>query len=208
MSKNLWWAYLVVFIASGCTLILEIVAGRIVAPVVGVSLYTWTSVIGVVLAGISLGNYAGGLVADRWVARRTLGVILALGGISSLAVLPLTRLMTDLHYPAGTSLVTKIVVMTAVIFFPPAFVISMTTPVVIKLSLEDLGQTGGVVGRIYAVSTCGSILSTFLTGFVLIASFGTRTIVLGVGIVLLVLAVTFGGLLTGDRQRAAMTTTT
>jgi spermidine synthase len=208
MSRNLWWAYLVVFIASGCTLILEIVAGRIVAPVVGVSLYTWTSVIGVVLAGISLGNYAGGLVADRWVARRTLGVILALGGISSLAVLPLTRLMTDLHYPTGTSLVTKIVVMTAVIFFPPAFIISMTTPVVIKLSLKDLGQTGGVVGRIYAVSTCGSILSTFLTGFVLIASFGTRTIVLGVGIVLLVLAVTFGGLLTGDRQWAAMATTT
>ncbi len=208
MSKNLWWAYLVVFIASGCTLILEIVAGRIVAPVVGVSLYTWTSVIGVVLAGISLGNYAGGVVADRWVARRTLGLILALGGLSSLAVLPLTRIMTDYQYPTGTSLVTKIVVMTAVIFFPPAFIISMTTPVVIKLSLKDLGQTGGVVGRIYAVSTCGSILSTFLTGFVLIASFGTRVIVLGVGLLLLALAVTFGGLLTGDRLRAATATTT
>jgi spermidine synthase len=203
MPKSYWWAYLVVFIASGCTLILEIVAGRIVAPVVGVSLYTWTSVIGVVLAGISLGNYTGGVVADRWVARRTLGIILALGGVSSLAVLPLTRIMTDYHYPDGTSLVTKIVAMTAIIFFPPAFIISMTTPVVIKLSLKDLSQTGGVVGRIYAISTCGSILSTFLTGFVLIAFFGTRTIVLWVGIVLLLLALTFGGLLTGDRAGAA-----
>src|SRR5947209_6654326 len=105
MSKNLWWAYVVVFIASGCTLILEIVAGRIVAPVVGVSLYTWTSVIGVVLAGISLGNYTGGVVADRWESRRTLGIVLALGGLSSLLVLPVTRVMTDLHYPPDFSLV-------------------------------------------------------------------------------------------------------
>src|SRR5579872_3806516 len=99
MSRNLWWAYVVVFVASGCALILEIVAGRIVAPVVGVSLYTWTSVIGVVLAGISLGNFAGGLAADRWVGRRTLGIILALGGIASMAVLPITKVMTDLQYP-------------------------------------------------------------------------------------------------------------
>ncbi len=207
MAKRQWWAYVVVFIASGCTLIIEIVAGRIIAPVVGVSLYTWTSVIGVVLAGISLGNYTGGVVADRWEGRRTLGVILGAGGLSSLLVLPLTRVMTDYHYPPGFSLVAKIVVMTAVIFFPPAFVVSMTTPVVIKLSLKDLAQTGGVVGRLYAVSTCGSILSTFLTGFVLIASFGTREIVLGVGIVLILLAVIFGGLLTGNRAVAMVTTT-
>src|SRR5437660_5113765 len=106
MPKNQWWAYIVVFIASGCTLILEIVAGRIVAPVVGVSLYTWTSVIGVVLAGISLGNFAGGVVADRWPNRRTLGLVLTAGGLCSLAVLPLTHVMTDYQYPSGTSLVT------------------------------------------------------------------------------------------------------
>ncbi len=201
MPRNLW-AYTVVFIASGCTLILEIVAGRIIAPVVGVSLYTWTSVIGVVLAGISLGNYTGGVVADRWPGRRTLGVILALGGIISLAVLPLIRIMTDVTYPPDFSLVAKIVVMTAAIFFPPAFVVSMTTPVVIRLSLKDLMHTGGVVGRLYAVSTCGSILSTFLTGFVLIANFGTRSIVVGVGVALLLLALAFGGLLTEGRAEA------
>jgi spermidine synthase len=138
--------------------------------------------------------------------RRTLGVVLGLGGVSSLAVLPLIRIMTDYTYPEGTSLVTKIVVMTAVIFFPPAFIVSMTTPIVIKLSLKDLMQTGGVVGRLYAVSTCGSILSTFLTGFVLIAYFGTRSIVLGVGVMLILLAVSFGGLLTGERTGAVAST--
>ena len=55
----LWHPYLIVFISSACIMILELVAGRIIAPYVGVSLYTWTSVIGVVLAGISLGNFGG-----------------------------------------------------------------------------------------------------------------------------------------------------
>jgi len=82
-------AYLVVFVSSCCTLILELVAGRILAPFIGVSLYTWTSIIGVVLAGISLGNYLGGRIADRWPQRRTLGILLVAGGLASLAILPL-----------------------------------------------------------------------------------------------------------------------
>src|ERR1051326_4281210 len=92
-------AYLVVFVASCCTLILELVAGRILAPFIGVSLYTWTSIIGVVLAGISLGNYLGGRVADRWPQRRTLGFLLAAGGLASLAILPLINIATAI--PTG-----------------------------------------------------------------------------------------------------------
>ena len=83
----LWQPNLIVFISSACIMILELVAGRIVAPYVGVSLYTWTSIIGVVLAGISLGNYLGGLLADRWASLRFLGGIFLLGGLSSLSVL-------------------------------------------------------------------------------------------------------------------------
>ena len=72
--------YLIVFVASACGLILEIVAARILAPSIGVSLYTWTSIIGVVLAGIRIGNYVGGRVADRFPSPTTLGIILLAGG--------------------------------------------------------------------------------------------------------------------------------
>src|SRR3954469_9204916 len=92
-------AYMVVFVASCCTLILELVAGRILAPYIGVSLYTWTSIIGVVLAGISLGNYLGGRIADRWPFRSTLGVLLTAGGLASLAILPLINIATGI--PTG-----------------------------------------------------------------------------------------------------------
>jgi len=65
MKKEIIKANIVVFIASFCTLVIEIVAGRIMAPYVGVSLYTWTSIIGVVLAGISIGAYLGGLITNK-----------------------------------------------------------------------------------------------------------------------------------------------
>jgi spermidine synthase len=203
-------AYLVVFVASCCTLILELVAGRILAPYIGVSLYTWTSIIGVVLAGISLGNYTGGRVADRWPRRRTLGVLLAAGGLASLAILPLINIATaiptaQLVDPNNTlggvlpldraaTLILRIVVITTLIFFPPSFILGMVSPVVIKLTLQDLAHSGGLVGKVYALSTLGSILGTFATGFVLVQLFGTRIIVLGVGLVLLVMAFVFGDL--------------
>lgn len=203
-------AYLVVFVASCCTLILELVAGRILAPFIGVSLYTWTSIIGVVLAGISLGNYLGGRIADRWPSRRTLGVLLAAGGLASLAILPLINIATAI--PAGqlvdpanrlggvlpldraALLILRIVLVTTLIFFPPSLILGMVSPVVIKLTLRDLAHSGGLVGKVYALSTLGSILGTFATGFVLVQLLGTRMIVLGVGLVLLLLAAVFGDL--------------
>src|SRR5438445_5890900 len=109
-------AYLVVFVASCCTLILEILAGRILAPFIGVSLYTWTSIIGVVLAGISLGNYVGGRIADRWASGATLGILFLLSGVASLAMLWTTNWVVSYTMPASINLVEKIVVYTAAIF--------------------------------------------------------------------------------------------
>src|SRR5438309_1683961 len=213
-------AYFVVFVSSCCTLILELVAGRILAPFIGVSLYTWTSIIGVVLAGISLGNYLGGRAADRWPQRRTLGILLVAGGLASLAILPLITIATSiptgdlvdpnnrlgglLPFDRAALLILRIVLITTLIFFPPSFVLGMVSPVVIKLSLRDLQHSGGVVGKVYALSTLGSLLGTFATGFVLVQLLGTRMIVLGVGVVLLGMALLFGDLLHMRRAAAPL----
>ena len=204
-------AYVTVFVASCCTLILELVAGRILAPFIGVSLYTWTSIIGVVLAGISLGNYLGGRIADRWPEKRSLGILLVAGGLASLAILPLINIATSI--PTGqlidpsdrlggvlpldraALLILRIVTITTLIFFPPSLILGMVSPVVIRLTLKDLAHTGGLVGKVYALSTLGSIVGTFATGFVLVQLLGTRMIVLGVGLVLILMALAFGDLL-------------
>src|SRR5690349_17216708 len=117
--------------ASACTMVLELVAGRILAPFIGVSLYTWTSIIGVCLAGISAGNFLGGVLADKAGSRRTLGMILLGGGLFSLVILPLAALdLTTLipkvnpFIPDSTQatqsiwLVTRIVIVTAFLFLP------------------------------------------------------------------------------------------
>ena len=83
---RLWWYAATVFLSSGCVLVLEIVAGRLLAPYVGVSLYTWSAVIGVVLAGLSVGNAIGGAWADRRARAGAAGAVLAAAGLSALLI--------------------------------------------------------------------------------------------------------------------------
>ncbi len=187
-----WQAYILAFTASACTLIIELVAGRIMAPIIGVSLYTWTSIIGVVLAGISLGNFLGGKLADRFGSRRTLFVLFVLSGLAALSVLYTASAFSGLQTPQSLPLLVRIVAVTAAIFFLPSLVLGTISPLLVKLTLRDLSRSGDVVGKIYAVSTAGSILGTFATGFYLISLFGTRPIMLGVGITCFVLALVFG----------------
>ena len=91
-------------------------------------------------------------------------------------------------------LLPRIVVLTAALFLPVSVILGMVTPIVIKLELRELSRTGDIVGRFYAISTAGSILGVFLTGFVLIQWIGTRPIVLAVAIVLFAMALLFGDL--------------
>jgi spermidine synthase len=177
------------FVGSGCLLVLEIVAGRIVAPSLGVSLYTWTSVIGVVLAGLSLGNWIGGRVADWRPGRSTLSMLYLLAAIASTLVLVLSRNLDPIEAPTSWSAELQVLWLTAILFFLPSVLLGTVTPMIVKLSLSSLEETGRVVGRIQAAASAGSILGVFLAGFWLISAFGTRAVVADATILLLLLAV-------------------
>lgn len=187
--KWLWRPNLIVFISSSCIMILELVAGRIIAPQVGVSLYTWTSVIGVVLAGISLGNYLGGQLADRWASPRLLGGIFVLGGLTSLGILAVDEM--DILGKTEWPFIAEILLLITALFFLPATILGTVSPVVAKLAVRDLDKAGRTVGNIYAAGAVGSIAGTFATGFLLISWFGTHAIVWGVGLVLLIVGLLF-----------------
>jgi spermidine synthase len=189
LPRWLWHPTWIVFIASACSMVLELVAGRIIAPYVGVSLYTWTTVIGVVLAGISLGNFVGGWLADRWASPRLLGLTFLLGGWACLSVL-----LVDLfgsHLPGNWPVVVQILALTLALFFLPSAILGGISPVVARLAVQDLARTGRTVGRIYAAGAAGSIVGTFATGYVLISKFGTHAIVVGVAAVLILLGLMF-----------------
>ncbi len=195
MFKNfsLVKAVILVFLASACTMVIELVAGRILAPYIGVSLYTWTSIIGVVLAGISLGNYLGGKVGDKLTSPLLLSIIFFAGAMLSLGILPTTLLLKASLLPATFHIMGRATIYTFALFFLPTTVLGTVTPIVIKLTLKDLGKTANVVGTIYAISCLGSILGTFLTGFFLISWFGTRLIIWQVAGILFLMALFCAG---------------
>ena len=185
------WSFIVVFVASACILVVEIVASRLLSPYVGVSLYTWTSIIGVVLAGISFGNYAGGYLADKFPTKAMplLGTILLLAAMSTVVMLSQLPLFAGLFKPVSP-LMLRVALLSAFIFLVPSVLMGSVNPVVIKLNLNDMETSGNVVGSVFALSTAGSLLGVFLTGFVLIERFGVRSIVYGVSVILVALALT------------------
>jgi spermidine synthase len=180
-----WLAGVIVFVSSAAVLMLEILAGRILAPYVGISLETYTSIIGTVLAGIAVGAWAGGRLADRIDPHRLIGPVIAVGGVLAFFTVPIIRFLGDSSEGGGGAAIT----LAFCAFFLPAVVLSAVTPMMVKLQLHDLGSTGGIVGRLSGISTAGALVGTFVTGFVLVATTPTRTIINVIGVVLVVLGV-------------------
>jgi spermidine synthase/uncharacterized protein YjeT (DUF2065 family) len=176
-----WLAVALVVGTSAAILVLEILAGRLLAPYVGVSLETYTGIIGTVLAGIAVGAWLGGVAADRVDPRRLIPALLVVGGALAIATVPIVRALGG---AGGSASVGGTLALTAVGFLPSATVLSAVPPAVVKLQLRDLGSTGSIVGRLSAYGTAGAIVATFLTGFVLVALASVTTIIISVGVVL------------------------
>lgn len=171
-----------VFGSSGAVLVVEIIAARLLAPYVGLDIETYTTIIGVVLAGISVGVWLGGRAADLVDPRLLLGPMLVLGGLTTAGAVPLVQLLGEAGDGSGLALAA----ITVVAFFLPAALLSTITPLVIKLQLRALEETGGIVGRFSALGTVGALLGTFLTGFVLIPLASTSDLMVGLGALLAV----------------------
>lgn len=177
-----------VFLSSAMLMILEITAGRIIAPYVGNSLYSWTSVIGVVLAGLSFGNWLGGWLADRNHGCRTLGIALGIGALASLLVLALLPAYGTLIRDQLLSLAWTSLLLVSGLFLVPAILLGIISPLVTTLYLKIDESTGRAVGLLHALGAAGSIFGTFAAGFVLVQWIGTRWTIILVAVVLGLLA--------------------
>jgi spermidine synthase len=191
------FAATIVFVAAAAVLVLETLALRLIAPYVGVTLQTNTAVIGAALMAIAVGAWAGGRAADRTAdPTRLLGPLLLAGACLTLLTLPVVRYVGQATQGTGDASATLLLAMAAVIL--PAGLLSSVAPIVAKLQLRDLHETGTIVGKLSGIGTLGGIVATFATGFVLVAAFRTSTILLGTGVVV---AVVGGLVLWYDRQR-------
>ncbi len=180
-----------VFFSSGCIMVLELVAGRLIARHLGSSLYTWTSVIGVVLSGITVGNYLGGRIADRFNARKTLAVLLGISSVACVGTVALNNLASEWIWLWKLNWPTHVFMHVFLAFMLPSTLLGTISPVVAKMALDKKLPTGRTVGDIYAFGAAGSIVGTFLAGFYLIAAMGTIAIIWSVGTVLLLMAILY-----------------
>lgn len=179
----------VVFLANSGLLVLQLLAGRYLAPFIGSSVETWTCVIGVFLTGIALGNHFGGKLADRSPSTRTLGKLLFLGAISSLSLILGWTLFQNTGFDRVLPLGPRIPILAALFCLPPAFVLSLMTPLTIKLMLSDVSKAGRISGIVFAFSTLGCLLGNYATGFWLMADYTLNSISIGVAVGLAMLSV-------------------
>ena len=180
-----------VFVSSACIMILELVGGRLVARDVGSSLYTWTSIIGVVLLGISVGNYVGGRIADRFPSRKTLSLLFGLCSAACILIVIFNNFVSTLAWLYKLDWPVHVFVHICLVFLLPSLLLGTISPIVAKRALQHGLATGRTIGDLYAWGAIGSIAGTFITGFYLIAKFGTIATIWGVGVVLLMMCILY-----------------
>jgi predicted membrane-bound spermidine synthase len=188
-----------VFSAGAGSLATEIGAARLLAPYFGNSTIVWANVIGLVLASLALGYWLGGRVADRRPSPRLLGGLVLAAGLGVAAIPFVARPFLDRAVEGIDELSVGAAVGSffgvLLLFAPPVILLGMVAPFAIRLAVSDVASAGSVAGRLYAVSTVGSLVGTFASALLTIPLIGTQRTLLG-SACLIVLS---GALLLGTR---------
>jgi spermidine synthase len=210
-SSSSFSSYLVliilVLIAGAVVMALEFSASRLLIPIYGSSIYTWGSLIGVILSGLSLGYHVGGRLADKIDSSfvKFCSIIFSAGlyivfipfisttiiGISNSTVSEVSSLYSN-NIGSNSNSQYACLLATFLLLLLPTFLLGLVSPYAVKLSTKNIGKLGNISGNLYSAATIGSIIGTFLTVFVLIPAFDTRNIILGLGLSLIVSSVLTG----------------
>jgi spermidine synthase len=167
-----------VFGAGIGALATEITASRLLAPYFGSSTVVWANLIGIVLAALALGYWLGGRLADRRPEPSVLGYVV-LAAALCIAVIPFAaRPFLDVTVEgldtASVGAVVGSFLAVVVLCAPPVVLLGMVSPFAIRLAVSSIATAGAVAGRLYALSTAGSLVGTFLPALVLIPGIGTQ----------------------------------
>ena len=192
-----WFLYLTEFFAGMALMAVELGTSRLIAPYFSSSQIVWTIIIGTIMIAMALGNVIGGKWADKstdpgklfrriLIAGIWIALIPVLGKYVIAAITALIILTVNTAHLVWAALITCLV-----LFVYPLFLLGTVTPTLTKLTLQDLGESGSVAGRLGACNTIGSIIGTFLPTFVTIPSVGTSVTFLIFAGILIALALIY-----------------
>ncbi len=197
--------YLIVFVSGATVMSTEMGATRLLAPYFGTSLIIWANLIGLILIYLTVGYYFGGRLADRFPRASALYKLTAWAGFAIVLVPIVSRpllLWSALGFEklsAGIFFGSFFAIV--LLFAVPVTLLGTVSPWAIRLHVKEVSEAGHSAGTLYALSTVGSILGTFLPVLVLQPSIGTRASIWAFGVILL--AASLVGLLWEVGRRAA-----
>lgn len=191
LKRNRYLAF--IFLVEAICMAMELCASRTLSPYFGDSNIVWTSIIGVILAGASIGNTIGGRLADRMDPVRALRRTVTAASACILYIPVFSDIILSLLSSAIPGVKAGAVLGTVALFLPSSLLFGTVPPLVTKLELERMDHAGRVSGRIHALSTLGGITGTFAGGFLLVPAFGCDSILLGLAIVTAFLSLAAGG---------------
>ncbi len=166
------------FISGMVLMIFEMVGARIIGPYFGTSMYVWSSIIGVILGSLSLGYWFGGKQADKKSSIKDFARTFIIAAFTILLVLILKDYI--LYYIASYVKDIRLAAILSGIFLfsIPSFYFGIISPYSIKLIVQNVDETGSTSGKVYAISTLGSIVGTFLGGFLLVPLLGINMVLI------------------------------
>lgn len=188
-----WFLFVVSFIEGGAVMAVEIVGAKLVGPYYGNSLYVWAAVLGLTLGGLTTGYFAGGIASRRYPTRRALYVVMLVSAVL-VALMPWTA-RAIMEATLGMELRAGITLSALVFLFPPLVFFGMVSPMIIRLVTTHDSRVGHAAGTVYAISTTGGILFTYIAAFYAIPHIGmTESLLITAGLLALFPALHFTGI--------------
>jgi len=186
------YLYLGVFSAGGATLAVELSASRLLGNYFGSSNLVWAVIIGLILIYLSIGYSIGGKWADRSPKYETFFVILIWAalfiGIIPLASRPILKFASNAFDHMQLAAMIGSFLSVLLLFSIPITLLGTASPFAIRLALDNNKETGQIAGRIYAISTAGSFIGTFLPVLILIPTIGTYRTFISISLFLMVVS--------------------
>ncbi|MHC4340035.1 MAG: fused MFS/spermidine synthase [Planctomycetota bacterium] len=179
--------YATLLVSGASVMVLEILGTRLLGPLYGVGVQVWAALITVTLLALAVGYWVGGALADRWPSGALFHLLVVLAAAATFLVEGLAGPITESF--AGMGLEAGALTSALALFGPGLFLLGTLTPFACRIHPAHAERTGRTVGRLYAVSTLGSVLGALLSGFVLLPWMPVSRIFLATGAALAVIGV-------------------
>lgn len=178
--------FILAFIEGGAVMCIELCSAKILTPYFGTSIYVWAAVLGITLTALMCGYYLGGYISSKYQNKKTIYWLMLIGGFLT----TITPLISDIVLPITINLsliVGSIISLFCFLFFP-LMLFGATSPLLINYLTSDAKKSGKSSGTVYAVSTLGGIITTFVVGFYTLPEFGITKTLYGYGILVMAIS--------------------